>query len=178
MCQFEGKFLLCTCADDLQQEDIDWKLRRRTPNTSNLETWKLNNPSRDELSDIAGMICIPDEFKSINHEDIDDYDEYYIKMDTFSDNIKKQVDKITRLREERKEEFKNTSIHIQLALNNSTCFDTPIDFQLHDMLSIRLDKELNVWVTYTYKNTSWGISDIKISDQDHDEIVIGKVKAN
>lgn len=175
MCQFEDKFLLCTCADDLQQEDIDWRLQRRTPNTSNLETWKLNNPTKNSLSDVAGMIKIPEDFKTKLPEEIE---EYHIKMNAKFDDILEQEKMLARLRKEKSNEYKNTSIHIQLALNNSICFDKPIDFEHLDILSIRLDKELNVWVTYTYTNTSWAISNIQISDKDHDEIAIGKVKPN
>lgn len=164
MCQFEGKFLLCTCTDDLQLEDIDWKLQRR-------KITKGDSYSRK----IIGQINIPEEYKTMSPEEREADQR---EADRIVDEIIKKADRITKLKEKRKEEFKNTSIHIQFALNNSICFDTPIDFEEDDILTIRINKELFVWTTYTYKNTYWGISDIQISDQDHDEIAIGKVKSN
>ncbi|GGG08420.1 hypothetical protein GCM10011344_06200 [Dokdonia pacifica] len=171
MCQFDNTFILCTCTDNLQKDDIDWRLRRRKPNTSNLETWMLNNPFYRGLSNIAGMIKIPEDFKTKLPEKIE---EYHIKMEGIFDDLINQDHLLTKLRKQKKDEYKNTSVNIQLALNNRMCFDTPINFQENDMLSIRIDKKLNVWSTYTYKK-SWGVSNIKISDEDHDEIMKGEI---
>ncbi|MFC4632299.1 hypothetical protein ACFO3O_00155 [Dokdonia ponticola] len=175
MCQFDGKFLLCTCADDLKEEEVDWKLRRRIPNTSNVETWMLNHPPIELLSSTAGMMTIPDKFKEITAEEIDFH---YIQLETLFDSFYENEKKLNKLRSNKKNEYKNIGFHIQLELNRRECFDTPMPFQDKDLLTIRLDKELNVWANFIYKNSIWIITHLLISDKDHKKILYGKIKTS
>ena len=119
------------------------------------------------------MMRIPDKFEEITPEEID---LHYIQLDTVFDSFYENEKKLNKLRSGKKNEYKNIAFHIQLELNNGGCFDIPIFFQEKDMLTIRLDKELNVWVSFMYKNSLWIITHLLISDKDHSEIVKGKVK--
>ncbi|WP_299681230.1 hypothetical protein [uncultured Dokdonia sp.] len=173
MCQFDENFVLCTCSNDLSEKDIDWKLRRRIPNTSNLETWLLNNPPIELLSSIGGMMYIPDKFKTIT-PDVIDY--HYIQLESVFDSFYENEKKLNKLRNQKKIEYKNTSFSIQLELNRKNCFDKVIPIKEMDTLTIRLDKELNVWANFMYKKSKWFVTHILSSDEDHDEISKGIVK--
>lgn len=148
MCKFENDFLLCSCSNDLQKDEIDWILKRRSK----------NQPKRS--SKVIGQINIPEEFKHFNNED--------------HDALYKEGLKLVALHKVRKLELKNTFINIQFELNNRNCFDKAFTFLENDLLSIRLDAEAKVWADYVYKNSFWKIVDV--DQYEYDSVNKGKVK--
>lgn len=167
MCKFDKNFLLCTCSDDLEESDIDWKLNRPyNINSINVAEWRLNN--KKKFHNIIGSIHVPTEFKNKTPEEVEEYQENLSKLN-----------ELLKLREEfrdkKKDEYKNITLNIQLHLNNKDCFDKKIDFKNKDILSIRIDKDLDVWVNYTYVNSFWEISKLSVEEESYYCVSDGEV---
>lgn len=174
MCEFKNDFLLCTCGDNLNVSDIDWKLSRvHNKSKFSLVEWKNNNSTSIRQVKTIGQINIPKFYAKMTPEEINEYEN---TLNSLSDKLFELIEMREKLKSKKETEYKNMSVNIQLFLNNKECFDKLMEFEEFDILSIRIDKDLDVWMNYIYKNSFWHISELFINKETHNEILDGKIK--
>lgn len=172
MCKFKNDFLLCTCNDDLNLSNIDWKLSRvHNKSKFSLAESEKNNVSMRRVN-IMGQINIPKFYSKMTPEEINEYES---TLDNLYDKLFDLIKMREKLRSKKETEYKNISANIERSLNNKECFDRPMELEEYDALSIRIDNDLDVWVNYIYKNSFWHISELFIDKETHNAILDGKV---
>ena len=75
------------------------------------------------------------------------------------------------------ENYKDVTIFMLSNLNNKNCFDKEIELSDKDVLSIRLDKELGLWVDFIYRKKVWRIVKFDLNKNLYSEIIKGKTKS-
>jgi len=157
MCEFENKFLLCTCSkDNISANEIDWILRRRDPEKKTLNI----------LVKSIGQRILP--------KDFDNYDS--IEFQKLKKDIIEKMNSLKKERISNVENYKDVTIFMLTNLNNENCFDKEIELFDKDILSIRLDKELGLWVDFIYRKKVWRIVKFDLDKNLYSEIIKGKIK--
>lgn len=160
MCTFQNKFLLCSCLEgDSKEDEIDWILRRRNSEKS----------TNSEFVTEIGQRLLP--------SNIENFDA------TAYQKLKKEIiEKMDSLEKEQtiqnSEEIKNTTAFILSELNRKDCFDKVTELHDKDILSIKLDQKLGLWVDFLYRKSSWRIAKFNLNEKLYIEIIKGKIKPN
>ena len=144
MCKFENQLLLCTCENNLKDNLISWKLVRKT---------KIKPKNNYQ---IIGQIAIPDEFKHLSEEELE---ERNTKMTEYANLFLK-----------RKQELNNIVINIEKELNKRNCFDTNIELLEKDILTILIDKEFTIWAHFIFAKSKWKIFDSFLDDEIYTDV--------
>ena len=157
MCEFENKFLLCTCSkDNISTNEIDWILRRRESERKTL------NP----LIKNIGQRILPKDFDHYNS----------IEFQELKKDIIEKMESLQKESTYTVENYKDITTFILSNLNNENCFDKEIELSDKDVLSIRLDKELGLWVDFIYRKKVWRIVKFDLDKNLYSEIIKGKIK--
>lgn len=151
MCTFQNKFLLCSCiGDDIKKGQIDWILKRR-----------------DQTSTI-GQRFLPNDFSSSYTEE--------------SSKVKKAIIEKMNVLEQKQnllnvEKLQDMVLFMLSELNSENCFDKELKLVDKDVLSIRLDSDLGLWVDFLYRKPFWTITTFSFNQDRYAEIIKGKIQS-
>lgn len=156
MCKFQNEFLLCSCVgDDIREGQIDWILKRR------------DSQKRKDREYVIGQRLLPNDFDRLNSEE-------------FEKLKNKVLGKMGFLEKKQNflglDRFQDTTTFILSELNRKNCFDQEIEFFEMDVLSIKLDQELGIWVDFLYRKSSWRIAKFSLNENQYLEIIKGEIK--
>ncbi len=161
MCKFQNQFLLCSCIgnnDEIKEDQIDWILRRR----------EQTKESNYKPISIIGQRFLPNNFSNSNSSE-------YLRLK------KEIIEKMNELEEEQNllslKKFQNTTLFLLSKLNSKNCFDKEIEIIDKDILSIKLDKNINLWVDFIYRKPSWKIVKFNFNKAKYSEIINGKIQS-
>lgn len=166
MCQFQDDFLLCTCIDRVEANQIDWILRRRDPESKKREL---------QITHTFGVRGNLDHFEEIHKEAYQRYREEIFKR-------VKEAEKEIKARDKKKEEilnskqFQDTALFILSQINSRNCFDQEIDLQDKDVLSIKLNVEFGLWADFMYRRGTWRVAKFSLDANRYSEIVNGQIQ--
>lgn len=158
MCKFQNEFLLCSCVGgDIREGQIDWILKRRD-----------SKKRKDhELITVIGQRLLPNDFDRSNSEE-------------FEKLKNKVLGKMRSLEKKQNflglDRFQDTTTFILSELNRKNCFDQKIELFEKDVLSIKLDQELGLWVDFLYRKSSWRIAKFNLNENQYLEIIKGEIK--
>ncbi|WP_299684029.1 hypothetical protein [uncultured Dokdonia sp.] len=171
MCKLKNEFLLCTClVDNLNDNDVGWILFRRKENKKR-EPWANSQPIPDSF--MIGSRELPNNEISFEYKEL--YDQCLKKLQ----EREKRETELKKLRDTEKETqyFLNITAHILTQLNHRNCFDKEINIVDKDVLSIKLNNELELWVEFIFRKHSWKLAKFNLNKPKYLKIITGKIRS-
>ncbi|MEO1033703.1 MAG: hypothetical protein AAFX55_20125 [Bacteroidota bacterium] len=167
MCEIKNEFLLCSCqANGLKENDVSWILFRRKENNKR-GSWHNSKPIKRILGqrELPSNDLIESGYKA----------RYYKSLKTFYEEKtrKKELEDAIRA----SEDYLKTTAYILTELNTRNCFDKDIEVIEKDVLSIKLNSELGLWVEFIYRKKSWKIAKFSLDEKKYLTIIKGEIKS-
>jgi len=166
MCELKNEFLLCSCQEnELKANDVSWILfRRKEPEKRG--PWHNSKP----IKRILGQRELPsNDIVASGYKE-----QYYQSLKAFYEEEKRKKELEDAVRES--EDYLKTTAYILTELNTRNCFDKAIEVIEKDLLSIKLNSELGLWVEFIYRKKSWRIAKFTLNKKKYLTVIEGEIK--
>ena len=166
MCELQNEFFLCTCQEDkLEDNEVSWILFRRKENKKGSESLRIIRQLGQR--EIPSIELIESGYKERYNK--------YLKEFLEEEQRKAELKKIREAAKET-EDFLKTTAYILTQLNTRNCFDQEIELVDKDVLSVKLNFELGLWVEFMYRKQSWKLAKFSLNESKYLTVIKGKIK--